>query len=182
MSEADMHKYEDDEDSGSEEISSILEAELLRDATIYAVADKYAVMSLKDEAKASFCKRISPRSGRCDESAVIPVIKKVFESTPSSDKGLRGWVTWYCTNNAGTLLRYENFQTLLSSIPELAVNMVKEMAAHEIAVVVCSGCHKIFARSEIMGFDYEGEGGRCPYCLDYRHDWDDHVEDIPAFR
>lgn len=60
-------------------------------ARVYAIADKYAVGLLKDLAKARFSLAVR-NIGAADIASLVAATEVVYDSTPSSDRGLRNCI------------------------------------------------------------------------------------------
>ena len=74
---------------------------LLNNVLVYSIADKYGIRELKELAKAKFS---SQAQGLLSAKDFPSVIKMVYESTPSSDRGLRDVVCMVCTKQVRSLI------------------------------------------------------------------------------
>ena len=82
---------------------------LVNQALVYAISSKYDIPLLKESAKARFDSLLKPPGLPRDFSKLITI---VFESTPSSDSGLRQTVLW----KAGKLHRWMTKDVQLSTL------------------------------------------------------------------
>lgn len=100
-------------------------SELLFDAKVYRIADKYLIPKLKDYSKTKFQLAIGSLWDSANFSGDLrAVISEVYCCTPESDRGLRDIVSEACHHNLGKLEKCDSFHTSLGEIPGLAVDMV----------------------------------------------------------
>ncbi|KAF7507484.1 hypothetical protein GJ744_010415 [Endocarpon pusillum] len=88
---------------------------------VYAIADKYNVQSLKDFAQERFG-RWARSNWPCEDFTAI--IREVFSSTPSSDRGLRDIVSGTVADHLGFFIRIDEFRELVEDVGELGLGML----------------------------------------------------------
>lgn len=90
--------YDENHEFGSRHYPDrpVVEAERLRDARLYAIAEKYQAPHTKDDAATFFHEGLDPEL-KLSITSFINIAKLVFESTPDSDRTLRNLVFRYAT-------------------------------------------------------------------------------------
>ncbi|ERF75490.1 hypothetical protein EPUS_08304 [Endocarpon pusillum Z07020] len=97
---------------------------LFSSVRVYAIADKYNVQSLKDLAKQRFG-RWARRNWACADFTAI--IREVFNSTPSSDRGLRDIVSGIVANHSDFFIQKDGFRELVEDVGELGLGMLDKL-------------------------------------------------------
>ena len=89
---------------------------------VYAIAEKYNIPLLKEVAKEKFVKWAENNWSHCD----FPVVAgEVYESTPSSDIGLRDVVSRLCGEHIKELVGKKEFLDLFS---ELGLGILRQVS------------------------------------------------------
>jgi hypothetical protein len=91
---------------------------------VYAIADKYDIPPLKELAKQRFS-NWAETNWDCVEFPAM--VKEIFESTLSTDRGLREVVFDLVTKHADVLLRKEDFQVVIEGIGELGLGILLQL-------------------------------------------------------
>jgi hypothetical protein len=91
---------------------------------VYAIADKYDMPHLKDLAQKRFSNWAENNWACHDFSAIA---REVFETTPTSDRGLRDVVIRLAAMHADDLIRKENFRNLIEDVGELGLNVLCQL-------------------------------------------------------
>ncbi|KAL8896809.1 MAG: hypothetical protein Q9207_007526 [Kuettlingeria erythrocarpa] len=115
----------------SRELKNITPRDLLNNALVYALAEKYDVKTLKTLAKARFASR---SVGKWDDESVCAVLEVVYATTPTSDRGLRDIISEICARQldetqmiplgSSRLMSRWRFQALVHKDPSLAVDLL----------------------------------------------------------
>jgi len=100
----------------------------LNNVLTYAIAEKYNVAGLKDISRSKFVSR-----KWSNWSHELPtVVKTVYESTPSSDRGLRDAVIEVCVEQGRLLLDNEEFGDVVGEIGAIGLDFCRQFVAdHE---------------------------------------------------
>ncbi len=109
-------------DAETKALANASHPRLLANISVYALADKYDIPTLKSLAKSKFgavAWQIWPHE---DFSTVI---QEVFESTPSSDTGLRGIVTEVCIKHLDEILNNKAYTPTLQTTPALTYSLLR---------------------------------------------------------
>lgn len=101
------------------------ETELITNARMYALADKFGIEDLKELAREKFA-RVATRDWNKGE--FVHAVQIVYESTPKSDSGLRDVVV-KTINQHRDLMKDSEMENMLEELNGLAVGLLK---------VVCS--------------------------------------------
>ena len=107
---------------------------LMRNILIYAIAEKHNIPHLKAFAKAKFeavqCKH-------CVPDYIIPIVKKIFESTPTADMGLRTlMIEMYTTGGRVTQLSESGSHLrLIKEHEDLRFGMLESISEKAMAVI-----------------------------------------------
>lgn len=90
---------------------------LVREATLYGVADKYGVGPLKDQAKHSFEAVLKNWKATIEDFMpnLLEAIEVVYSTTPVSDRGLRCELLIFLEDIKTTLIKDEGFMRLFKS-------------------------------------------------------------------
>lgn len=113
-----------DADEEAEALAIASHPRLLANISVYAVADKYDIPALKDLAKSKFS---ALAWGVWPHKDFSTVIHEVFESTPSSDSGLRDIVTKVCIEHIDVVLNEEQYTTVLQTTPPLTFALLQQV-------------------------------------------------------
>jgi hypothetical protein len=116
----------------------------LVNARVYALADKYDVRGLKAFSSKKFKNSLAtPWSSE----VFSEIIRVVYESTPSTDRGLRSIVTETARKRGNCLMDCTEFRVLLESAPDFTIDLLQKVwDAHP-----CGECGK----PPGYGFGYE---------------------------
>ena len=96
--------------------------ELLNHTRVYAIAHKYNIPSLKELAIAKFSPLIQSRS----PWSIAPIMNAVFETTPSSDTGLRDLIIQICADNIDRFMMYPTIIAVFKNEPDLTLGVLLE--------------------------------------------------------
>jgi hypothetical protein len=97
---------------------------LFSSVRVYAIADKYDIPGLKELAKQRFCEWAA-MNWACEDFPAIA--REVFESTPSSDRGLRDFVLGIVTDHADVFIKNDDFLSLVECIGELGLGLFHQL-------------------------------------------------------
>ncbi|KAM5432313.1 hypothetical protein McanMca71_007888 [Microsporum canis] len=98
---------------------------MLFNARVYEVAEKYSILHLKERAKTKFKDAVRTCWDMDDFS---PAIKEVYTNTPSIDRGLRDIISQTAFQNIESLLRKDDFQSVLVEYPGFSADVVRLQA------------------------------------------------------
>jgi hypothetical protein len=109
--------------SGRQDISGREEDQpaLLSSVRVYAIADKYDIPPLKEMAKKRFETSAEKNWTHRDFSGIV---KEIFESTPTSDRGLRDIATRIVASHADVLVQRDEFRWLIGEVGDLGLNIL----------------------------------------------------------
>lgn len=153
-------------------------ANLLRCIDAYSTADKYRFTGLKDGIKAEFRVHFSrfTRRGTLSPSFFTKMTMKIFESTPSTDRGLREQVILYASKHLDSLIVHEQFKDNANSIDGfwsevMSLNFRTRKRGRQ-----CPSCKGISTTS----FDDGEKSAQCKKCCAYRDidDWNQPAADL----
>ncbi|KAK8239409.1 hypothetical protein IWZ00DRAFT_556764 [Phyllosticta capitalensis] len=153
-------------------------ANLLRCIDAYSTADKYRFTGLKDGIKAEFRVHFSrfTRRGTLSPSFFTKMTMKIFESTPSTDRGLREQVILYASKHLDSLIVHEQFKDNANSIDGfwsevMSLNFRTRKRGRQ-----CPSCKGISTTS----FDDGEKSAQCKKCRAYRDidDWNQPAADL----
>ncbi|KAF4452563.1 Protein roadkill [Fusarium austroafricanum] len=134
-------------------------SEMVFDAQVYQIADKYGVSALKEFAKLKFGDAIEA-GWKMDDFPVA--INVVYTTTPSDDRGLRDLTVETSHKNLDILTRRDCFCQILRETPDFAADLVPFIcgrSAADMKSYKCPSCNQIF------NFDDPGSSTRyCPRC------------------
>ncbi len=101
---------------------------LLNNVLVYAIAEKYGIAELKEMAKAKFQGR-----AECLLSAkeFPEIIRELYRSTPSSDRGLRDIVSRFCAQQGRTIIDNPDFNAIIVEIGEFGLDLLREVLKYE---------------------------------------------------
>ena len=94
---------------------------LLSSVRVYAIADKYDIQPLKELAKNRFETSAEKNWAHKDFSDTV---KEIFESTPTSDRGLRDIAIRIVASHADVLIQKDEFRELIEEVGDLGLNTV----------------------------------------------------------
>jgi len=102
---------------------------LLNNVLVYAIAEKYYIPELKELAKAKFL----DQSHRLLSTNLYPeIIKLVYESTPSSDRGLRNAVALACVEETKALVDNPTFSAVVKTVGDFGFDILcKSLKSHD---------------------------------------------------
>jgi speckle-type POZ protein len=136
------------------------------DAQVYQIADKYDVSTLKTHAKGKFGIAIATGWNMDDFPVAISV---VYESTPSTDRGLRDLVMGTSRRNIDKLLGHDGLREIIRKSPDFAADLIPSLCGKLSAQrYECPSCDHQFRG------DFSGKHYHCPSCSQQRSDWDSH--------
>lgn len=113
-------------------IREISTYQLLRNASMYGIGAKYGIDGLKSVASEKFA-AVLQQPGTVVEwkfrstitiTAFITAVKRVYGTTPESDKGLRDQVLGHAKRHLKQLLPMEVFKVVLAEVPEFAYQLL----------------------------------------------------------
>lgn len=97
---------------------------LVSNMRVYAIADKYDIPCLKELAKQRFCTWARSEWARPDFPAIVRV---VFESTPSSDRGLRDIIIALVAAHGDIFIKNADFRRLIQDVGELGLELLDKV-------------------------------------------------------
>ncbi|KAL8732880.1 MAG: hypothetical protein Q9166_002481 [cf. Caloplaca sp. 2 TL-2023] len=97
---------------------------LMNNVLVYALAEKYDVRLLKELAQTKFEIRASDEWAMED---ITTVMSKVYETTPSTDRGLRNAMLGVCLRYEDGLMRDENFLGMLNGDATMCFDVLLEV-------------------------------------------------------
>ena len=106
--------------------------QLVFDVSMYHMGDKYGIHGLKGMASEKFagtleCYAKGPFSS-ISAQALAVVIRRIYDSTPESDKGLRHHVLGFAKRHLKHLLALEDFKMALAEMPEFSYQLLVQEA------------------------------------------------------
>jgi hypothetical protein len=108
---------------GSQEGLVLATSSLLGNVQVYSLADKYNIPRLKGLAKAKF---MAQAHQLLSVDHYPDIIREIYESTPSSDRGLRDAVTLACVENIRTLIPEPVFSAVLKDVGDFGFDLLCE--------------------------------------------------------
>jgi hypothetical protein len=104
------------------------EPSLLNNVLVYAIAEKYGIGELKEMAKAKF----QGRAGSLLSDTEFPeIIRTLYRSTPSSDRGLRDIVSQICAQLGRTIVGSSYLNAIIVEIGEFGLDLLREVLEYE---------------------------------------------------
>jgi len=104
------------------------EPSLLNNVLVYAIAEKYGITELKEMAKAKF----QDRAGSLLSAEEFPeIIRELYRSTPSSDRGLRDIVSQVCAAQGRTIIDSPDLNAIIVEIGEFGLDLLREVLNYE---------------------------------------------------
>lgn len=102
---------------------------LMNNTLVYALAEQYDIQPLKELAKTKFHIRSVPSAIRWDEDSIIAIAEKVYNTTPTTDRGLRDMVACHCYDyideSSGQFLQSSKLDQLCTKDGALALDILK---------------------------------------------------------
>lgn len=96
----------------------------LKNVFVYALAEKYDIQPLKELARCKFEIR-SAESWQVDD--IVTVLKAVYGTMPSTDRGLRDIIINVCSSYLDGLMYHKEFRQILHDNSALAVEMLDQL-------------------------------------------------------
>jgi len=104
------------------------EPSLLNNVLVYAIAEKYGIAELKEMAKAKF----QGRARSLLSAKEFPeIIRELYRSTPSSDRGLRDIVSRVCAPQGSTIVGNPDLNATIVEIGEFGLDLLREVLKYE---------------------------------------------------
>ncbi|KAE8440474.1 hypothetical protein EG329_007440 [Mollisiaceae sp. DMI_Dod_QoI] len=104
------------------------EPSLLNNVLVYAIAEKYGIADLKELAKAKFQDRVGILMSAMEFPAII---RELYRSTPSSDRGLRDIVSQACAEHGGRIVASQDLNAILVEVGEFGLDLLREVLKYE---------------------------------------------------
>ena len=99
----------------------------MNNVAVYAIADKYGIPELKELAKTKF----KPLLLCAHLTSKTPIfVNAIFETTPSTDPGLREVAIEFCQSHVRTILDDSHSSYMLKDHAELSLGVMRK-TAHE---------------------------------------------------
>lgn len=112
----------------SEGASNMEESLLLNNVMVYTIAEKYDIFELKELAKAKF---LSQADTLLSSHEFPEVVKTIYKSTPSKDRGLRDIVSQVCVKQVRELMEDEAFKGIISDVGDFGIDILREALKHD---------------------------------------------------
>ncbi|KAH8656126.1 hypothetical protein BGZ60DRAFT_417837 [Tricladium varicosporioides] len=104
------------------------EPSLLNNVLVYAIAEKYGITGLKEMAQAKF----QSQAGSLLSAKEFPeIIRELYRSTPSSDRGLRDIVSQLCAQRGRTIIDNSDLNSIIVEIGEFGLDLLCEVLKYE---------------------------------------------------
>jgi hypothetical protein len=104
------------------------EPSLLNNVLVYAIAEKYGIAELKEMAKAKF----QGRARSLLSTKEFPeIIRELYRSTPSSDRGLRDIVSQVCAQQGRIIIDSPCLNAIIVEIGEFGLDLLREVLKYE---------------------------------------------------
>jgi hypothetical protein len=101
---------------------------LLNNVLVYALAEKYGIAELKEMAKAKF----RSQAGSLLSAKEFPeIIRELYGSTPSSDRGLRDIVSQVCAQQGGTIVDSPDLSATILEVGEFGLDLLREVLKYQ---------------------------------------------------
>jgi hypothetical protein len=104
------------------------EPSLLNNVLVYVIAEKYGIAELKEMAKAKFQGRAR---SLLSTKAFPEIIRELYRSTPSSDRGLRDIVSQVCAKQGRTIIDTPDLNAIIVEIGEFGLDLLREVLKYE---------------------------------------------------
>jgi hypothetical protein len=112
----------------SEGKSNTEESLLLNNVMVYAIAERYDISELKELAKAKF---LSQADTLLSSHEFPEVVKTIYTSTLSKDRGLRDIVSQVCVKHVRELMEDQAFQGIISDVGDFGIDILREALKHD---------------------------------------------------
>jgi hypothetical protein len=112
----------------SETESTLEESRLLNNVIVYAIAEKYDIFELKELAKTKFLNQADTLMSSNDYPEVI---RTIYKSTPSTDRGLRDIVSRVCVTQVRELMENQDFRDVICSICDFGLDVLDGTIKHD---------------------------------------------------
>ncbi|KAL8920630.1 MAG: hypothetical protein Q9208_006112 [Pyrenodesmia sp. 3 TL-2023] len=134
------------------EVTSVRLQELLNNAHVYALAEKYDIQTLKTLAKDNFA---ACSMGKWDDESLYTVLEAVYEITPTTDRGLRDVISEICARqldepygwSTSRLMFQPKFQSIIYKDASIALDLLN--LAYE---------EKLLLRGEVLALETSLDG------------------------
>ncbi|CZR53758.1 uncharacterized protein PAC_03639 [Phialocephala subalpina] len=100
------------------------EPSLLNNVLVYAIAEKYGIAELKEMAKAKFQSQVG---GLLSAKEFPEIIRELYRSTPSSDRGLRDIVSQVCAQQGTTIVDRPDLNSTIVEVGEFGLDLLREV-------------------------------------------------------
>ncbi|RGP78990.1 protein roadkill [Fusarium longipes] len=169
-----MYSFDYDDDSDGS-------LNMVFNAQVYQIADKYDVQALKAQSKNKF--EMAVTTGWNTEDFPLAVIV-TYDTTPPEDRGLRDVVVEIARKNIDKLLGCDGFCELIRKTPDFSADLIPFLCTRPTENAMsryrCPGCSKEFygqfsEHTNAWGHHFYYY---CPYCGQHRADW--HINRIDA--
>ncbi len=101
---------------------TIDEPSLLNNVLVYAVAEKYNITELKELAKAKFQGRAISLLSAMEFPEII---RELYRSTPSSDRGLRDILCQVCAERGRTIIDSLDLNAIIAEAGEFGLDLLR---------------------------------------------------------
>ena len=139
---------------------------MLFNTEVYSIGEKYAISALKQRAKEKFDKVVRI----CwDMDDFAPAVTKIYNSTPSTDKGLRGTVVKVAHEHVSALLLKNDFRVVLEETAGFAADVTRLLVRGDNPSLVnyrCPNCFNVWRAVLSSTSAYY-----CIYCGFKSSDW-----------
>jgi hypothetical protein len=104
------------------------EPSLLNNVLVYAIAEKYGIAELKELAEAKF----QGRARSLLSAMEFPkIIRELYRSTPSSDRGLRDIVSQVCAQQGRRIIDSPDLNAIIVEAGEFGLDLLREVLKYE---------------------------------------------------
>lgn len=115
---------EQDVDSATAESDVNPAPSLLNNVLVYALADKYDIAELRELARGKF----QTGAGRLLSATEFPeIVREVYSSTPSSDRGLRDIVSQICARRGREMVENPDVNPVIVEVGDFALDLLREV-------------------------------------------------------
>jgi hypothetical protein len=147
------------------------ESDMVFQAGVYQIADKYGVFALKEHAKEKFSKAVKADWSTED----FPIaIELVYTTTPPEDRGLRDLVIETSNANLENLISRDGFCQALRTTTDFAADLVPftcSKTSRKIPRYKCPSCYHSFRLD-----DPKRQNRYCPMCSWSCSRWDSYMQ------
>lgn len=138
-------------------------ADMIFHATVYQVADKYDIPTLKQLSSEKFNASIGDGWQSDDFPSVVKII---YETTPLADRGLRDLAIEVTRKNIDKLLVQENFTSMLREVADFSADLIPFLSHSDLQAHQCSSCRHVLQYK-----DNEDQHRYCYMCGTPRSNW-----------